>query len=65
MISARAKTVIVIFFGLLVVSPALLDIQIRHERKALQTRAKNFLLRPCHIGEGMAHGILAVDGGYD
>ena len=45
-ISTRAKTVMVIFFGLLVVSPALLDIHIRHERKVLQTRAKNFLLRP-------------------
>jgi hypothetical protein len=45
-ISTRAKTVIVIFFGLLVVSPALLDIHIRHERKVLQERAKNFLLRP-------------------
>src|SRR5665213_2834756 len=45
-ISTRAKTLIVIFFGLLVVSPALLDIYIRHERKVLQTRAKSFLLRP-------------------
>jgi hypothetical protein len=45
-ISTRAKTVIVIFFGLLVVSPAHLDIHIRQERKVLQTRAKNFLLRP-------------------
>jgi hypothetical protein len=45
-ISTRAKTMIAIFFGLLVVSPALLDIHIRHERKVLQTRAKNFLLRP-------------------
>jgi hypothetical protein len=45
-ISTRAKTVIVIFFSLLVVSPALLDIHIRHERKVLQIRAKNFLLRP-------------------
>ncbi|MEI8288713.1 MAG: hypothetical protein WCH99_04525 [Verrucomicrobiota bacterium] len=45
-ISTRAKTVIVIFFCLLVVSPALLDIQIRQERKALQERAKAFLARP-------------------
>ena len=45
-ISTRAKTLIAIFFCLLVVSPALLDIHIRHERKVLQTRAKNFLLRP-------------------
>ena len=45
-ISSRAKMVIVIFSGLLVVSPALLDIHIRHERKVLQTWAKNFLLRP-------------------
>lgn len=45
-ISTRAKTVVVSFFVLFVVSPALLDIHIRHERKVLQTRAKNFLSRP-------------------
>jgi hypothetical protein len=45
-ISTRAKTLIVIFFGLLVVSPALLDIFIRHERIILQKRAQDFLLRP-------------------
>ena len=37
--------VMVIFFGLLVISPALLDIHVRHERRVLQARAKNFLLR--------------------
>lgn len=45
-ISARTKVVIIIFFGVLVASPLLLDIHIRHERKVLQTRAKEFLLRP-------------------
>lgn len=44
--SARAKLAIIIFFGTLIVCPALLDIHIRHERKVLQTRAKNFLLHP-------------------
>lgn len=44
--SARAKMAIIIFFGFLVASPALLDIHIRHERKVLQTRAKEFLSRP-------------------
>jgi hypothetical protein len=43
---ARTKAVIVIFFSVLVVSPALLDIYIRRERKVLQTRAKEFLSRP-------------------
>ena len=44
--SARAKVVIIIFFGVLIVSPILLDFHIRHERKALQARAKEFLSRP-------------------
>jgi hypothetical protein len=44
--SPRAKMVIIIFFGFLVVSPALVDIHIRQERKALQERAKAFLGRP-------------------
>jgi hypothetical protein len=44
--SVRAKMAIIIFFGILIASPALLDIHVRHERKVLQTRAKNFLLRP-------------------
>jgi len=44
-ISARAKMVMVIFFGLLVISPALLDIHVRQERRVLQARARNFLLR--------------------
>jgi hypothetical protein len=44
--SARAKMVIIIFFSVLIVSPALVDIHIRHERKALQERAKAFLARP-------------------
>jgi len=43
---ARTKVVITIFFGVLVASPVLLDIFIRHERKVLQTRAKEFLSRP-------------------
>ncbi len=45
-ISARAKTAIMIFFAFLIASPLLVDIHIRHERKVLQTRANNFLLRP-------------------
>jgi hypothetical protein len=45
-ISTKAKVTIIVFLGILVVSPALLDMHIRHERKALQTRAKNFLSRP-------------------
>jgi hypothetical protein len=45
-LSARTKVLIAIFFSFLVVSPALLDMQIRHERKVLQSRAKSFLLIP-------------------
>ena len=44
--SARAKMAIIILFGILVASPALVDLHIRHERKVLQARAKDFLLRP-------------------
>lgn len=43
---ARAKMAIIIFFGVFTASSVLVDIHIRHERKALQTRAKNFLSRP-------------------
>jgi hypothetical protein len=43
---ARARMVIIIFFGILIASPVLVDVHIRHERKVLQTRAKDFLLRP-------------------
>jgi hypothetical protein len=44
--SARAKMAIIIFFGILIASPALVDIHIRQERKALQERAKALLARP-------------------
>ena len=44
--SARAKMAIIIFFGILIASAALVDIHIRQERKALQERAKAFLARP-------------------
>src|SRR5207237_1171028 len=44
--SARAKTSIIIFFGILVAIPALLDMHIRHQRKVLQARAGKFLSRP-------------------
>lgn len=52
----------VIFFGLLVVSPALLDIYIRHERKVLQIRAQNFLSRP--IPKLLVPDSNGVVGGY-
>ena len=45
-LSKKARAWITIFMGVVVLSPTLLDLQIRHERKVLQTRAKNFLLRP-------------------
>jgi hypothetical protein len=45
-VSTRAKMVIVIFFCLLVVMPALVDLHIRNQRKILQTRAKVFLAQP-------------------
>jgi hypothetical protein len=45
-LSARTKVMIAIFFSVLIATPALLDIFIRHERKVLQTRAKEFLSRP-------------------
>ncbi len=44
--SARAKMAIIIFFGILIASPALVDMHVRQERKALQERAKAFLARP-------------------
>ncbi len=44
--SARAKMAMIIFFGILIASSALVDIHIRQERKALQERAKAFLARP-------------------
>lgn len=45
-LSARARMAVIIFFVVLVASPALLDIHIRHERRVLQARAKEFLSRP-------------------
>lgn len=44
--SARVRLLIFLFFGILVASPVLLDIHIRHESQLLQNRAKQFLLRP-------------------
>ena len=44
--SARAKMAIIIFFGILIASAAVVDIHIRQERKVLQERAKAFLARP-------------------
>jgi len=44
--SFKTKAAIAIFFTFLIVSPALLDIHIRHERGVLQQRARAFLLRP-------------------
>jgi hypothetical protein len=45
-LSVRTKVALVVFFSVLIASPVFLDFHIRHERKVLQTRAKNFLLSP-------------------
>ncbi len=45
-LSKRAKTLITIFVCVLIVSPIVLDFHIRGERRALQIRAKEFLVRP-------------------
>ena len=45
-LSARAKMAIIFFFGILIASPVVVDLHIRHERKMLQAQAKNFLSRP-------------------
>jgi hypothetical protein len=45
-LSSRAKFLIILVVGAAIVSPIVLDIHIRHERAALQMRAKEFLLRP-------------------
>jgi hypothetical protein len=45
-LSKKARALITVFMGVVVLSPALLDLQIRHERRALQARAKQFLARP-------------------
>lgn len=44
--SKRSRYLIFCCLGLLIASPIVLDIYIRHERQALQTRAKEFLARP-------------------
>ena len=43
---ARAKVGLAVFMGTLVIGPFLLDLHIRHERRVLQVRAKEFLSRP-------------------
>jgi hypothetical protein len=42
----RAKGLVAAFAGILIVSPLILDIHIRHQRRALQVRAIDFLARP-------------------
>lgn len=44
--SKRARFLIVFFVSALIVGPIILDVYIRYERKTLQARAKEFLLRP-------------------
>jgi len=46
MLSKRTRVLISVFMCIAVLSPALLDIQIRHDRRVLQIRAKQFLARP-------------------
>lgn len=45
-LSKTAKVLIFLVLAVVIVSPIILDIHIRHERAALQMRAKEFLLRP-------------------
>jgi hypothetical protein len=45
-ISKRIQFMFAVFVVVLVISPVLLDIHIRHDSKLLQSRAKAFLLRP-------------------
>jgi hypothetical protein len=45
-LSKGARSLILLFLGVAIASPIILDIHIRHERAALQMRAKEFLLRP-------------------
>ena len=45
-LSKKARAWITVFMGVVVLSPALLDLQIRHERRVLQFQAKQFLSRP-------------------
>lgn len=45
-LSKGARSLILLFLGVSIASPVILDIYIRHERQVLQTRAKDFLLQP-------------------
>ena len=45
-LSSTAKFLIILVLAAVIVSPIVLDIHIRHERAALQIRAKEFLMRP-------------------
>ena len=45
-LSKGARSLILLFLGVALASPIILDIHIRHERAALQMRAKEFLLCP-------------------
>ena len=45
-LTTRAKTTVAAFAGILIVSPLILDLSIRQQRKALQVRARDFLARP-------------------
>lgn len=45
-LSKGTRSLILLFLGVAIASPVILDIHIRHERAALQMRAKEFLLRP-------------------
>lgn len=45
-LSKGIRSLILLFLGVAIAGPIILDIHIRHERAALQMRAKEFLLRP-------------------
>lgn len=45
-ISKGARSLILLFLGVSIASPVILDIYVRHERQMLQARAKEFLSRP-------------------
>src|SRR5581483_9979225 len=45
-LSKKSQTLLILFLSLLVLTPALLDLKIRADRKALQLRAQAFLKRP-------------------
>jgi hypothetical protein len=60
-LSTRAKVFIAVFLGVVVLSPTILDVQIRQERKALQIRAKRFLARPVpNVTRGDSDGMIGT-----